>query len=147
MSADARTALLLPQLTLDEKLDLMGGMDGFLHADQLGHRERVPRLDPAALPQRRAGRHQARDRCGLGPGHRAARAAGSAAGFDTKLADTYAGVIAGEANRRGDDVVLGPTVNLVRDPRGGRNFESYGEDPRLLSDFGVAWIRALQGAG
>ena len=43
--------------------------------------------------------------------------------------------------------MLGPTVNLVRDPRGGRTFESYGEDPRVLSDFGVAWIRALQGAG
>ena len=56
-------------------------------------------------------------------------------------------MIAAEAKRRGHDLVLGPTVNLVRDPRGGRTFESYGEDPRVLSDFGVAWIRALQGAG
>ena len=36
---------------------------------------------------------------------------------------------------------------MVRDPRGGRTFESYGEDPRLLSDMSVAWIRALQRAG
>ena len=56
-------------------------------------------------------------------------------------------MIAGEARRRGADVVLGPMVNLVRDPRAGRNFESYGEDPRLLSDLGVAFIRGLQRRG
>ena len=57
-------------------------------------------------------------------------------------------MIAAEAKRaRRTTWCSGPTVNLVRDPRGGRTFESYGEDPRLLSDFGVAWIRALQGAG
>ncbi len=44
-------------------------------------------------------------------------------------------------------MVLGPMVNLVRDPRAGRNFESYGEDPRLLSDLGVAFIRGLQRRG
>ena len=56
-------------------------------------------------------------------------------------------MIAAEAKRAATTWCSGPTVNLVRDPRGGRTFESYGEDPRVLSDFAVAWIRALQGAG
>ena len=151
LSADARTALLLPQLTLDEKLDLMGGddPDGFLHAARNSATVNgVPRL---GIPPLHLNDGPGGIRLGIGGDSAPATALPAplalAAAFDTKLADSYAGVIAGEARRRGADVVLGPMVNLVRDPRAGRNFESYGEDPRLLSDLGVAFIRGLQRRG
>ncbi len=38
-----------------------------------------------------------------------------------------------------------PTVNIARDPRWGRNEESYSEDPYLLSRMGVAFIKGMQG--
>jgi beta-glucosidase len=38
-----------------------------------------------------------------------------------------------------------PTLNIARDPRWGRNEESYGEDPYLLSRMGVAFIKGMQG--
>ncbi|NWF88367.1 MAG: glycoside hydrolase family 3 C-terminal domain-containing protein [Ignavibacteriaceae bacterium] len=38
-----------------------------------------------------------------------------------------------------------PTINIARDPRWGRNEESYGEDPYLLSKMGVAFIKGMQG--
>ena len=150
MPADARAGLVLSQLTLDEKLDLMGGdVDGILHPETNSSIVNgIPRLDvpPLAVNDGPGGIRQ-----GIGPDSRPATALPAplalGASFDLKLAARYARVIAAEAKRRGHDLVLGPTVNLVRDPRGGRTFESYGEDPRVLSDFGVAWIRALQGAG
>ncbi|MGH3251633.1 MAG: glycoside hydrolase family 3 C-terminal domain-containing protein, partial [Trebonia sp.] len=40
---------------------------------------------------------------------------------------------------------LGPTVNIVRDPRGGRAFESYGEDPYLAGQTAVGYIDGVQG--
>ncbi|MGK9477006.1 glycoside hydrolase family 3 C-terminal domain-containing protein [Melioribacter sp. OK-6-Me] len=39
-----------------------------------------------------------------------------------------------------------PTINIARDPRWGRNEESYSEDPYLLSRMGVAFIRGMQGS-
>lgn len=38
-----------------------------------------------------------------------------------------------------------PTINIVRDPRWGRGMESYGEDPYLVGEMGVAVVKALQG--
>jgi beta-glucosidase len=38
-----------------------------------------------------------------------------------------------------------PTINILRDPRWGRNEESYSEDPYLLSRMAVAFVKGLQG--
>jgi len=35
-------------------------------------------------------------------------------------------------------------INLVRDPRGGRDYETFGEDPYLMGKLGSAWIKGLQ---
>jgi beta-glucosidase len=43
--------------------------------------------------------------------------------------------------------MLGPMVNLARVPRGGRNFESMGEDPHLASRMGAAEILGIQSTG
>jgi beta-glucosidase len=52
-----------------------------------------------------------------------------------------------ETRIRGGHQVLGPNLDLARDPRWGRTEETYGEDPYLVSRMGVACIKALQGPG
>ncbi|HKQ75984.1 MAG TPA: glycoside hydrolase family 3 N-terminal domain-containing protein [Blastocatellia bacterium] len=52
-----------------------------------------------------------------------------------------------ETRIRGGHQVLGPNLDLARDPRWGRTEETYGEDPYLVSRMGVACIKALQGTG
>ena len=52
-----------------------------------------------------------------------------------------------ETRARGSHHVLGPNLDLARDPRWGRTEETYGEDPYLASRLGVAAIRAIQGPG
>jgi beta-glucosidase len=70
-----------------------------------------------------------------------------AASWDEELVTRLAGVLASEARRKGVDVVLGPTVNLHRSPRGGRHFECFSEDPLLTGRLGVAYVTALQAVG
>lgn len=52
-----------------------------------------------------------------------------------------------ETRVRGSHQVLGPNLDLGRDPRWGRTEETYGEDPYLVSRIGVAVIKAIQGGG
>ena len=52
-----------------------------------------------------------------------------------------------EAKAKGAQVLLGPTVNIQRSPLGGRNFESFSEDPYLSARLAVAYITGLQGEG
>ena len=49
-----------------------------------------------------------------------------------------------ETRARGSHQVLGPNLDVAREPRWGRTEETYGEDPYLVSRMGVAVIRALQ---
>src|ERR1043165_3611261 len=52
-----------------------------------------------------------------------------------------------ETRARGSHQVLGPNLDLGRDPRWGRTEETYGEDPYLTSRMAVAIVKALQGSG
>jgi beta-glucosidase len=52
-----------------------------------------------------------------------------------------------ETRARGSHQVLGPNLDLAREPRWGRTEETYGEDPYLLSRMAVAIVKALQGPG
>ncbi|HEX6718081.1 MAG TPA: glycoside hydrolase family 3 N-terminal domain-containing protein, partial [Pyrinomonadaceae bacterium] len=52
-----------------------------------------------------------------------------------------------ETRARGSQQVLGPNLDLGRDPRWGRTEETYGEDPYLTSRMAVAIVKALQGPG
>ena len=38
-------------------------------------------------------------------------------------------------------ILIGPTINLHRDPRGGRNFECFSEDPLLTGTMGSAYVK------
>jgi len=70
-----------------------------------------------------------------------------AASWDTELVGRVFAVAALEARARGGHQVLGPNLDLAREPRWGRTEETYGEDPYLASRMGVACIKALQGRG
>jgi beta-glucosidase len=70
-----------------------------------------------------------------------------AATWDTSAEKTYGQVIGSEQAAKGTIVDLGPTINIVRDPRWGRAFESIGEDPYLNGAMGAADIRGVQSAG
>lgn len=45
------------------------------------------------------------------------------------------------------DVCLGPNVDIIRDPLGGRNYEMYGEDPILVGKIGAAFVSGMQSTG
>ncbi len=70
-----------------------------------------------------------------------------AATFDNSLARQYGQVIGSEEHGKGAMVNLGPTVNIDRDPRWGRSFEAFTEDPFLNSAMGVSEIRGVQSEG
>src|SRR6202035_5387922 len=70
-----------------------------------------------------------------------------AATWDPPLADKYGAVIGAEQAAKGASADLGPTVNIDRDPRWGRSFEAYTEDPYLNSALAVADVDGVQSTG
>ena len=70
-----------------------------------------------------------------------------AATFDASLARRYGAVIGQEEWGKGAAVNLGPTVNILRDPRWGRSFEAFTEDPFLNAALAVSEIRGVQDQG
>jgi beta-glucosidase len=84
---------------------------------------------------------------GLGGVTQLPAAVSSAATWDTALQKSYGTVAGAEFAGKGADVALGPTMNIVRDPRWGRAFESYSEDPYLSAQMAVAGIQGIQSQG
>ena len=70
-----------------------------------------------------------------------------AATWDTSAEEAYGQVVGSEQAAKGSTVDLGPTINIDRDPRWGRSFETIGEDPYLNGQMGAADIRGVQSAG
>ncbi|WP_157531888.1 MULTISPECIES: beta-glucosidase [unclassified Kitasatospora] len=70
-----------------------------------------------------------------------------AATWDLELVRRAGQLLAQEARRKGAHVVLAPTVNLHRSPRGGRHFECYSEDPLLTGELGAALVSGVQDGG
>src|SRR5436305_4898084 len=138
LSADQRAQWLLGALTPDEKLSLLAGVAGA----HTGQTAAVPRLglrsafitdDGVAVKQ--------------GTSTALPIPLALAATFDRRAAALAGSVIADEARDKGNDVLLGPTVNIMRTPLGGRTFEAYGEDPFLAARTAVSWIKAAQAQG
>ena len=67
--------------------------------------------------------------------------------FDTDLMRRVQSLTAREVRARGVPLVLSPVVDIVRDPRWGRIEETWGEDPYLVGEMGVAAVEGLQGPG
>jgi beta-glucosidase len=147
LSADARAGMLLQALTPDEKIGLLAGDDltgvcACYPGSHTGTENGVPRLDvPRVLFSDGP----------VGPRQGQATAMpipmALAATFDRSLAVAHGAVIGDEARHKGNDIVFGPTVNIMRTPLAGRTFEAYGEDPYLDSQMAVGWIRGLQAQG
>jgi beta-glucosidase len=68
-----------------------------------------------------------------------------ASSWDTELVKRIFSAAARQTRIRGSQHVLGPNMDLARDPRWGRTEETYGEDPYLASEMVVAVVNALQG--
>lgn len=70
-----------------------------------------------------------------------------AATWNTHLIEEIGKHLGKEAKARGANVLLAPTVNIHRSPLGGRNFESFSEDPYLTGKIAAAYIRGVQTEG
>ena len=64
--------------------------------------------------------------------------------WDPTLAYQYGAINGKEHRAKGIAMVLGPGINIQRDPRWGRNFEMFSEDPLLTSELGTADIKGIQ---
>jgi beta-glucosidase len=128
---EARVAELLSQMTLDEKLDMLSGT-GF-------DSKPVPRLGIPALKM-------ADGPVGIRVGESSAFPAGvaMAATWDPALVEELGQALGREARAKGKNVLLAPCVNIHRVPQGGRNFESFGEDPYLAARIAVAYVKGVQ---
>ncbi len=132
---EARVESLLKQLSLEEKVDLIGGVDDFyIRANERIH---LPRLKMADGP--------------IGVRNYGASTAfggvGMAAAWDPQLAQKMGAVVGQDARARGVHFMLGPGVNIYRSPLNGRNFEYFGEDPFLAARTAVAYIEGVQSQG
>ena len=75
------------------------------------------------------------------------QAIGLASTWNPDLVREANDLIAGEVRARGIFQVLSPVVDVARDPRWGRIEETFGEDPFLVGEMGVAAVEGLQGVG
>jgi len=134
-ATEARVDSLLKQLTLEEKIDIIGGVDDFYI--RAIPRVGLPRLKMADGPVgvRNYGPSTVFGGIGL------------AATWDPELAQRIGAVIGEDARARGVHFMLGPGVNIYRAPLCGRNFEYFGEDPFLSARTAVAYIKGMQSQG
>ncbi|MFT6868754.1 MAG: beta-glucosidase, partial [Cyclobacteriaceae bacterium] len=69
---------------------------------------------------------------------------GLSSAWNLELAERFGVAIGEEARAREKDVLLGPAVNLIRSPLGGRNFEYFTEDPFLNKHLAVKYVLGVQ---
>ncbi|MCR5491919.1 MAG: glycoside hydrolase family 3 C-terminal domain-containing protein [Bacilli bacterium] len=70
-----------------------------------------------------------------------------ACSFDRNLLNEYGKTIGLECRQNNTNILLGPGVNIKRNPLCGRNFEYYSEDPLLSGKLGAAFVKGLQSQG
>ena len=133
---EARAHDMLAWLTLEQKIELLGGEDSmFTHAmPSIG----LPRLkmSDASVGVRT-----------WGPTTAYAGGVALAATWDREFARDLGQALGRDARARGVNFLLGPGVNIARSPVAGRNFEYLSEDPYLNSALVVPYIQGLQSQG
>ncbi|MFH8249455.1 beta-glucosidase [Microbacterium sp. B2969] len=139
-AAAAQIQTALGELTLVEKVRLLTGASTWsLHAiERIG-------LKPVTLSDGPIGVRGVSD--DERPSVQLPAPSATAATWDVGLLARLGRLIAGEARRKGVDVVLAPVVNLQRTPAGGRHFECLAEDPHLTAELAASFVSALQQAG
>ena len=141
---------LLSELTIEEKAALLEGFESWMTNP-------VPRLDipPAYMTDgpvgvRKKMEREAEGAIGLGTAYPATAFPTSVAianSWDTANAEKMGRAIGQECIHYDVDVLLAPALNLKRDPRCGRNFEYYSEDPLLAGKMAAAFTRGVQSTG
>ncbi len=131
-----RVEALLSQMTLDEKLELLGGRDNY-------YTKAIPRL---GIPSLKMSDGPTGVRV-YGPSTAYTAGIALAASWDEDLARRVGVSMGRDARARGVHVILGPGMNIYRAPMNGRNFEYFGEDPYLASRAAVGEIEGIQSQG
>ncbi|MFZ0638062.1 MAG: glycoside hydrolase family 3 C-terminal domain-containing protein [Candidatus Acidiferrales bacterium] len=132
-SVEKRVDALLGQMTLEEKIELIGGTKNFFTRP-------IPRLGIPSLKMSDGplGVHD------YGPTTAYAAGIALAASWDSDLAKRVGTSMGRDARARGVDIVLAPALNIYRAPMNGRNFEYFGEDPYLASRMAVSVVEGMQ---
>ena len=138
---------LLQELTPEEKIRLVAGVN-FMYTAPV-ERLHIPALSMSDGP------HGLRKQASGGdngvsmsePATSFPTAATVASGWDPENARKVGEGIAAECRHYGVHVILGPGVNIKRDPLCGRNFEYYSEDPFLASEMGIGEVEGVQAQG
>ncbi len=149
LPVEARINDLMSRLTLDEKIALV-------HANGLFRSGGVPRLGIPYL-WTDDGPQGVREEVGLNSWNPTGQTddfatavppgSALAATWDPAVTEACGRLIGQEACARGKHVILGPGVNIVRTPLGGRTYDYYGEDPWLAGRLAVGYIRGMQDEG
>ena len=134
--AEPRVDALVSRMTLEQKIDLIGGVDDFFIRayESIGW----PRLRMADGPM------GVRN---FGPATAYPAGIGLTATWDPEMARQIGAGIGRDARAKGVHFVLGPGANLYRAPLNGRNFEYFGEDPWLGARIAVGYIEGVQSQG
>ncbi|HEX3506837.1 MAG TPA: glycoside hydrolase family 3 C-terminal domain-containing protein [Candidatus Dormibacteraeota bacterium] len=132
---------LVARLSLEQKVRLLTGLDAWvLHGESaIGLRPMVVSDGPAGV---RGTRFDSAN-----PSTSLPSPIGMGATWDERLIEELGQALGREARSKGIDVVLGPTVNIVRTPLSGRGFECFSEDPLLTSRIAVAYVKGVQSEG
>jgi beta-glucosidase len=133
---ERRIDAIMDRMTLEQKIDMIGGVDGF-------YVRAYPELGLPALKMA-DGPLGVRN---YGPATAMAGGVNLAATWDPALAKQVGEQIGRDARAKGVNFVLGPAVNIYRAPMNGRNFEYMGEDPYLASQIAVGYIEGMQSEG
>lgn len=135
---------LLEQMTLQEKVSLLAGKNNWMTVP-------IERLSITSIMMT-DGPHGVRTG-GEGAGRIVSKATAyptgisMASSWNRDLIYRVGQGLAEETRHLGCLILLGPCVNIVRSPLGGRNFETYSEDPYLAGQIGSAYVRGLQSRG
>jgi beta-glucosidase len=136
-----RVSELMSKMTLSQEISLMTGVSG---SSYVGF---IPAIGSLCIPALNLQDGPAGVGDGLTNVTQLPAPVDVAATWDPSAEQEYGQVIGAEQAAKGTTIDLGPTINIDRDPRWGRAFESIGEDPYLNGQLGAADIRGVQSAG
>lgn len=137
----ARVEALLSQMTLQEKVSLFSGKDLWrtVPVERLG----IPSIVMTDGPHGVRASDEGTGRI-VGPATSYPTGISMGASWDPDLVAEVGAALGEETREMGCDILLGPCVNIVRSPLGGRNFETYSEDPHLSGRIGVGYVKGVQ---
>lgn len=141
-------AEILRKMTLQEKISLCNGAD-FWHSKAM-EAYGIPAITMSDGPHGMRYQSQTGDMLGVNESEPATcfpTAVTAGATWNPELLEKEGEAIGQEALSYGIDVVLGPGVNIKRNPLCGRNFEYFSEDPYMAGEMGTAWVRGVQSIG